>query len=694
MTAAPAVLSALSLFSPVWAQTRTEVITGSGGEGQVRGNPGISGGTGSGSVKTGASTRAGNLKSGLGAAQAPTLHNPSGGSVSADFSVPDSVMGIAPHGVSGSEATFAPSRRNGSKSLPLQSVGAVGVEADGVPELAPAGALAGLEHAVQGFGSILSAQRSAPSSPSGAAKSGTDLGLRESLDSVFENVRKASPLGMEPVGASGRGFEASILGKTQDAEGRIRQTAQLANTASPGDAPGLYLSAIKSAEETFPSRWAQSIGRAIRDAAGRKAEQALPDLADGAYAAASQGRSPEVDRSFKAFDQWERLLGVPGRPLVGNRSHLESDVREVLRGALASSPETAGPAAARAKVWFSRDARRSLQAVLPRSAVRPVPELASAFALPGVYGSDARLGLKAGVTRVEEAGDEDLWAAFEAQPTAFNGSRLVWRANRRAGASSPSGFIAAAGFWFRHQGGGLAAGGRRLAAALTSPVPNATRTLGDNIRAARASLSPGGVPRVRDARAALAATLAVGRSYRVVSGDPSIEQAADSLAKRFEAVVRAEALSPEDLIPAGPSVWILGGGPGSLGHWIDRAEQEEALSAVVPPAPAFPGLGLDEAEAVRARIGRVLSEIGTAPERARALGEWLSSHPGAVPKTRLVGRVGAFMARSYSVGAPSGRVDLTMLVDGRSGRVAFARAEGSGGMVLSAPQLSRLLAVE
>ena len=674
------------------AQTRTEVITTTGGEGQVRGAPGAGSNDGSGSVRTGASVRTGGLKSGLGSGQAPDLGKSRSGSVSAEFSRTGPVSNPAP---AGAEAEFSPSRRGVSSPQldPAPTLGAV--EAQSAPVLEPAGVLSGLEHAAEGVEWALSER--AASVPGQAGGQGSDISLKQSLDKVFENARKAGaaePDAAARASSPGSGPGGLVAGKVMDAETKIRRTSQVAGAASPLDAPDLYLSAVKQAEDTFPSRWAQAIGRAIRGVAERKAEKSLPALADGAYAAASQGSAPQVERSFKALDQWERLLGSPEKPLLLNRNHLESDVREILKESRSPGTPRVSRAGApgRAKVRFSRDARTgTFTAMLPGTAVRSVPDLASAFSL-SVRAEDQS---KDGALRSGSADpmDEDLWEAFRADPSAWNGSKLVWRANRRAGASRPAGLVAAASHWLGRQTGAVSDFFRRATASRSAATPEGRSALSRDLRAVRENLSSVGLPRVRDARAAIESLAGLGRSYRAASSDPSILKAADALGARLEFSVRAEALGGDSPLPAALVPLVLGGGPGSLGHWADRASQALADAPAEARAEAS-ALSPAQAQAARARIARTLSDAVSVTEKARAVAEWLAAHPNAAGAPRLAGRAVAFLAKTLSLAGRGGPVELTVLVDARSGRIAFARAENASGAALTAGQLSALLGVD
>ncbi len=116
---------------------------------------------------------------------------------------------------------------------------------------------------------------------------------------------------------------AGVAARAQDARGAIAQKVVIANTASPADAPSLYQDAIQTAKDALPAPAAAGIAKVVRSFAARKADVSLGDLAVAAFAAAAGGSSAETGHQLSAFDKWESLLGMPGRPLISNAAELK-----------------------------------------------------------------------------------------------------------------------------------------------------------------------------------------------------------------------------------------------------------------------------------------------------------------------------------------------------------------------------------
>lgn len=249
--------------------------------------------------------------------------------------------------------------------------------------------------------------------------------VHQALDRIFDASHAAPAQGQGLVGIAGS--QAPIADK-------IKKTVALANTSAPRNAPDLYISAIKTAEDSFPTQVAGEVKLAVLDYAARKAATALPELSNQAYQSAAGGAVTEVKKAFASLNKWEKLLGQPGRPLIANRERLESDVARVLDEGTKAAAEGRGFSAPR--IWFARVGALSFNAVLPTASVAAVPaELAESLALKDAL---APTPLPA-----------QAFMAFQARPSLANGFNLVYQAHRGAGRSTVGSAYAAASYGFK-----------------------------------------------------------------------------------------------------------------------------------------------------------------------------------------------------------------------------------------------------
>jgi len=251
-----------------------------------------------------------------------------------------------------------------------------------------------------------------------------EMAVHQALDRIFDASHASVPQGQGLAGVSGA--QVPI-------EDKIKKTVALANTSSPRNAPDLYVSAVKTAEDSMPASVAGLVKAAVLDYASRKAVTALPELANQAYQSAAGGAVNEVRKAFASLDKWEKLLGRPSQPLVANRERLEADVERVLdEGTKAAAEGRSFPAP---RIWFTR-AGLAFNAVLPTASVTSVPaELAESLALQDAVAAAPFY--------------QQALSAFQARPSLANGFRLVYQANRSGGRSAVGSAYGAAAYGFK-----------------------------------------------------------------------------------------------------------------------------------------------------------------------------------------------------------------------------------------------------
>jgi hypothetical protein len=457
-------------------------------------------------------------------------------------------------------------------------------------------------------------QSGAMSIRQGAADEAAGMGemaVHQALDRIFDASRVSVPQAMGPSGVSGAQIPV---------EDKIQKTVALANTSAPRNAPDLYVSAIKTAEDALPAPVAGMVKAAVLDYASRKAVTALPDLANEAYQAAAGGAMGEVRKAFASFDKWEKLLGKPGQPLVANRERLEGDVQRVLdEGAQAVAQGRAVPAP---RIWFTR-AGLSFSAVLPTASVAAVPaDLSEALALKDAVAA-APFYLQA-------------LTAFQARPSFANGLRFVYQANRSSGRSAVGSAWGAAAYGFkaflarlwhavrdfilrlagRAPATGIAqgfsvtpspalakparsdtvslAGTHLQLARVEAPLPawqgslKALNALQAEHASAEALLSREAPLDMQSARTVLGLASAMAGNHAVIAGEDSASAVVRSLSGRLEQMAREDGLGPRSPLPAAMLRLVSDPEGGSLRQWLDRIQQsgQERILAITGAAQA------------------------------------------------------------------------------------------------------------
>ena len=363
------------------------------------------------------------------------------------------------------------------------------------------------------------------------AAGGDGLSVRQALDRAYDSSVRSGDVG----GGSG------VAGRFSTAREKVAGLVGVANNSAPADAPGLYGSAIKTAQETFPSAAAAAVTKAVLSFAARKADTSLSDLAQAAYTAAAAGQAAETRRLVKSIDKWEELLGAPGRPLISNGDRLKAGVE----AALADSK--AGAKGSAPRVWVVKRGD-SYVAALPGSSVEKVPGLAASFALKLEALSPAPLA--------------DAYRAFAARP----GVRSAVAARVALGESVPSAVLSTGWLWLKHL---IMRAWSAVASLFTRALPPAEAAIvrrealesGDG--AARAA----GAPRltVSRARGAFALARRAAAAHESLSGGSGAVSRIESLSAEFEAGVKRAALSPSDRLT--PVLESLVSGDGGLRHW-------------------------------------------------------------------------------------------------------------------------------
>lgn len=377
------------------------------------------------------------------------------------------------------------------------------------------------------------------------AAGGDGLSVRQALDRAYDSSTAAGDIG----GGSG------VAGKFSTAREKVAGLVGVANNSAPADAPGLYASAVKTAEETLPSAAAAAVTKAVLSFAARKADISLSELAQSAYAAAAAGQAAETRRLVKSLDRWETLLGAPGRPLIANGDRLKAGVEAALAQSQAGA-KTSAP-----RVWVVKRGD-SYVAALPGTSVEKVPGLGASFAL--------KLETLAGAPLA------DAYRAFAAKP----GVRTAVAARVALGEPVPSAILGTGWLWLKH----LVA---RAWSALTSFLPGrglpsvanagtlprlreAAKAWSEAATAGDAAARAAGAPRLTVSRArgafALARRSAV--AHEALTREAGAVSRVESLSAEFEAGVKRASLSPADRLT--PGLESIVSGDGGLRHWASR----------------------------------------------------------------------------------------------------------------------------
>ncbi|MFA6004505.1 MAG: hypothetical protein WC881_10605, partial [Elusimicrobiota bacterium] len=413
-----ALLLCCLFFSPAFAFGQTKVEVGRTGGGNV--NTGLSG--------SGTSAVGNNTNLGAGSIKAPTggvLRSAPVATLTPAANAASAARPVAPAAQAGPAAirsalpsAQAPAAVSPSPASPQTGPG----RASAVPEAATA------PGAAPSVARTLDRQfKGLKAGPAAAGQGLDDAAVISTLDRIFDAAQHS--------GSGASNAMAGVKGSALSTGEKIKKTVALANTAAPRDAPDLYKAAINTAKDSLPANIADMVRTAVLTCARKKAELSLSELANGAYRDAVAGLRGDVQKSLKALDKWDSLLSAPGRPLVSNLDRLQSDINKVLeKSSLAAGPSrTAGSPAAVPHIWFARSGW-SFSAVLPAASLPSIPmNLAETLALRDAAASVPFSHM--------------AFLAFQARPTAANGARLVYRANRDARGSALGSAYASAKYW-------------------------------------------------------------------------------------------------------------------------------------------------------------------------------------------------------------------------------------------------------
>jgi len=548
---------------------------------------------------------------GVGAGTTPTTSlttnlTGTGFAPSAPLGMRAAAVGAAPSAVGAAAVAPGPAAVPGAVGVPATDVSPQAATPSGIAgptaptaansslgggEIAPGSARAAARGASADGGSSVAAP-SAGRTLNGAAGRVSAAASIEAAGGDEQSVRAALGKVFDAESLSGAAVDRPTPGSRLTARDKISQEVGIANTASPADAPGLYLDALKTAQDTLPAAAAAAVAGVVRAYAARKADLSLDALAAQAYAAAAGGSEKETSRVLSAFDKWESVLGAPGRPLVANAESLKSDVRSFL------SPEIDAKAGARRTaphVWFKHEGDTYVAQLPSASRVTRLPAaLAAGFALK----ADALAPLSPLA---------DAYRAFAAAPGAFTGAGVVYGARRALGSSVPSAAIAATRFWLSAL---LETLWRKLAA-LFAAAPSYDVSRRDGQDALRRAAQLGGVARdaaasalrlvssqrrtVGDARAAFAAAARSAAAFDALNGE-SVSRSIAALQGLFVAATDGQEASAPLSARAAASV----DGPGGLADWAARLEKLSAVDAArVPATAALVNLGADAGAAVQ-----------------------------------------------------------------------------------------------
>lgn len=398
------------------------------------------------------------------------------------------------------------------------------------------------------------------------AAGGDGLSVRQALDRAYESSTR------------GAGVREGVAGKLSSAREKVANLVGIANNSAPADAPDLYGSAIKTADETLPAAAAAAVTKAVLSFAARKAGSSLSELVQAAYTAATAGQAAEARRFVKSLDKWQELLAPSGPPLIANGDRLKAGVES----ALSAASKISGAKGAAPRVWVVQRGE-SYVAVLPGTTVEKIPGLAATFALK--FGT------------LSLAPMSEAYRAFVAAP----GARSAIRARLAVGESVPSAVLGTGWLWLKYLM-------MRVWSALTSLLPgrglpvvanastlprlrDAARACSDAAGLGNAAARAAGAPGLTVSRARGAFLLArrAAAAHEALTGEAGAVSRVDSLSAEFEAGIKRAMLSPADRLTSGLETSVSG--DGGLRHWASRyaADARErgatAFGTVRGPSP-------------------------------------------------------------------------------------------------------------
>lgn len=417
----------------------------------------------------------------------------------------------------------------------------------------------------------------------GATPASDGLAERAALDKTFDSMSPGRALS-----GSGGVSPNGVAGQFQTLRGRVSQTLETARIAPPANAPEHYAGLLDYLKDKLLPDAYKSVEKGVKSVAYAKADQALPQLAQEAYAAAARGDAVETKRLLKGFDAWQGLLGTPARPLISNGAMLQADIARRLEAARAGE----GEPAPRRTLWFERRGDR-YAAALPGSALeRLSPALALGFAL------------KPSALPAPGESLDAAWRSYAARPTVARGFREVLRGRRSRGASVPVAVAAAVGFSLRsllHQAW-LAVRSLFIAPAYALNTPSGIAALRRDLAAQGEVASAGAelraalaaeAPTVGRLRAALEALQRQAAAHERLQGRLARSGAA-SLASAFEAA----AAGLPDSEPLDDAMARLAFGPDGVLRQ-SQAMTQDAAASIDRRVFAGAGAGLRHSEGSR-----------------------------------------------------------------------------------------------
>jgi len=460
-------------------------------------------------------------------------------------------------------AAVVPAVGNGApaaaiKGVPGRTPGMTPLKAQASPLKSPGsathavpGAVSGAAEAKGASGMLDDAAKGIEQGKKAEAEGGDGTSVRRALDRAYDSTTR----GGDVAGVTG------VAGKFSSAREKVANLVGVANNSTPADAPGLYGSAIQTAEEALPASAAAAVTKAVLSFAARKAEVSLSDLAQAAYAAATAGQAAETRRLVKSLDKWEQLLGSPGQPLIANGDRLKAGVESALGAAVLSGPVYSGAQRSAPRVWVVKRGG-SYVAALPGTSVEKVPGLGASFALKLEKMSTAPLAM--------------AYRAFAAKP----GIRSAIGARVALGESVPSAALSTGWLWIKHMAmrawtalASLLPGRGLPSVANASTLPRLRAAAGawrDAAVLGDAAALAAGSPRltVSRARGAFALARRSAAAHEVLSGEAGAVARVEALASEFEAGVKRSALSGADRLT--PGLESIVSGDGGLRHWASR----------------------------------------------------------------------------------------------------------------------------
>ncbi len=200
-----------------------------------------------------------------------------------------------------------------------------------------------------------------------------------------------------------------VEGKTENAFDRVYQAASVADSASAIDSPVLFeasLSVVQKAAKKgeLSPLTASFLNRTLRQAAAKKAKQALPQLLKETAQAALEREDSVFKRAMKAFESWNDLLGTRKKPLISNWPQTFDYLQNLNYSAL-KEPLSSVSFASRLRI--EKTPSGQFKAILP-----PFPLNLSIQLLPQPTNSEKNLALIFGAQEIFSPALDLSWKAF------------------------------------------------------------------------------------------------------------------------------------------------------------------------------------------------------------------------------------------------------------------------------------------